>query len=88
MSSDVPAYPIFLAVYCNFQINCCAFSSDLKFMVTGSDDSVVKLWDVAENKVQHTLKGHSGRGICMTMGNEINKSHCLLEITKYYISNI
>eukprot|EP00795_Rhopilema_esculentum_P010669 gene10669-19418_t len=53
------------------EINCCAFSSDLKFMVTGSDDSVVKLWDVAENKVQHTLKGHSGpiKGCCFSPDN-------------------
>ncbi len=36
-----------------------AFSSDGRFIVSGSDDKSVKLWSVEQKKLLHTFEGHS-----------------------------
>src|SRR5262249_28597767 len=41
-------------------INRVAFSPDGKLLATTSDDSTIKLWDVAARKELSTLKGHAG----------------------------
>ncbi|HUG68926.1 MAG TPA: protein kinase [Pirellulaceae bacterium] len=40
-------------------VNCIAFSSNGKFIVTGSDDPTLKLWDARTGEQIHTLRGHS-----------------------------
>src|SRR5260370_41706567 len=39
-------------------INSIAFSPDSKFIVTGSSDKTVRIWDVARRKEMHVLRGH------------------------------
>ncbi len=34
-------------------------SPDGKYVASGSDDSMVKLWDIEEGRTAKTLKGHS-----------------------------
>ncbi len=50
-------YPDFLG-HKNF-ILCIAFSSDDKYLATGSDDNTIKLWSVASQKEINTLHRHS-----------------------------
>src|SRR5688572_1588110 len=39
-------------------INAIALSSDGRFLVSGSEDSTIKLWDLATGNVLRTLDGH------------------------------
>ena len=55
-----PFYCIVLGFLLYFKVNCCAFSGDLKYMVTGSDDATLKIWKVSESEILFTLKGHKG----------------------------
>ena len=40
---------------------CVNFSKDGKYLVTGGDDSTVKVWNVAEGKIIENFKGHFGK---------------------------
>ena len=40
-------------------VNSVAYSSDGRFVVTGSDDKTAKVWDVASGACVATLEGHS-----------------------------
>src|SRR5438552_12430957 len=39
-------------------VRCVAYSPDGRMLASGSDDSTIKLWDVATGKGRATLKGH------------------------------
>lgn len=43
------------------QINCIAFSQDGKFIVSGGNDKISKIWDVRTTKEIRTLAGNDGR---------------------------
>jgi len=43
-----------------FKITCFAFSPDGKFIVSGSMDNTLKLWDIQTGKEIRTLTGHKG----------------------------
>lgn len=43
-----------------FQVNCVAFSRDLEMMVTGSDDSLVRVFNATVNRLITSLSGHKG----------------------------
>ncbi len=38
-------------------VNCGLFTHDGKFLITGSQDTTIKVWDLKNNKVLHTIKG-------------------------------
>jgi WD40 repeat protein len=43
-----------------------AFSADSKTLAFGSEDGIIKLWDVVKNKELAALKGHTDRVSCLT----------------------
>ena len=43
-----------------FQVNCMAFSPDFEILVTGSDDEVVRVFNVVTGNMVIQLKGHTG----------------------------
>lgn len=44
----------------NDEVNCVAFSRDLEMMVTGSDDSIVRVFNATVNRLITSLSGHKG----------------------------
>src|SRR5262245_8356490 len=42
-------------------IQSAVFSNDGKFVISGSDDYTLKLWDVASGRLIRTMAGHSSR---------------------------
>jgi WD40 repeat protein len=52
---------IFVQLGHTHDINAFQFSSDVKYLVTGSDDLTVKLWDVASGMEVRTFRGHQTR---------------------------
>lgn len=49
----------FLEGHTGEYVRCVAFSSDGKTLASGSDDTTVKLWNVATGKEKATLRGHT-----------------------------
>eukprot|EP00794_Sanderia_malayensis_P015990 gene15990-17600_t len=47
------------------EVNCCSFSPDLKFIVTGSDDFTLKIWNINDSKIVSSLSGHAGHHSCI-----------------------
>ena len=52
---------IFVQLGHTHDINAFQFSPDVKYLVTGSDDLTVKLWDVASGMEVRTFRGHQTR---------------------------
>ena len=51
-------------ILCNWDrgsVSTVAFSPDGKYVVTGSDDLTVKLWDVASGREIRTFRGHAAK---------------------------
>ena len=45
----------------SMEINCVALSSNGKFIISGSNDHTIKLWDIFTGKEVQTFKGHKDR---------------------------
>lgn len=41
-------------------VYCLKFDLDSKYLISGSDDSNIKVWDVLTGKLLRTLRGHTG----------------------------
>jgi WD40 repeat protein len=48
------------------------FSNDNKFIISGSGDETLKLWDVQTGECLKTFKGHSGCVFSVSFSNDNN----------------
>lgn len=58
-SADTPSPEIYLQLGHSGPVNSVSYSPDGKFIVSGSDDNTVRIWDVATKKPIRTLAGHT-----------------------------
>ena len=42
------------------RVSSVALSADCEFIVSGSEDSTIKVWNIVERKEECTLSGHTG----------------------------
>jgi WD40 repeat protein len=49
-------------------VSCLVFSPDGKTLATGSEDSTIKLWDVAKGQELAILQGHTGKVLSLAFG--------------------
>ena len=49
-----------------------AWSSDSRYLCSGSDDKTVKLWDVNEGDAVKTLQGHTNYLMCVNFNPQSN----------------
>ena len=48
-------------------IKALSISPDGRFLVSGSSDNTIKVWDVAQRRVVHSLEGHSGQVLAVAV---------------------
>jgi len=79
-------YPIFILPFCLLQndVKCIAISPDGQWIVSGSDDHTVCIWDLCNATPECTLRGHKARvwsiDFCPT-GNYFasgSRDHCVV----------
>ncbi|KAG5971040.1 hypothetical protein E4U56_007120 [Claviceps arundinis] len=46
------------------------FSPDGRYLVTGSQDKLVRIWDIATQTIRHTLSGHEQDVICLDFARD------------------
>ena len=54
-------------------IRCCAFTKELSLLATGADDNTLRLWDLKDCDLLHTLRGHHASIKCVTFCSDDTK---------------
>ncbi|KRZ94020.1 Autophagy-related protein 16-1 [Trichinella sp. T8] len=63
---------------CNQAVTCADFDLNGSLVLAGSNDFATRIWSVADQRLRHSLTGHSGKVLCakfVTGGRVITGSH-------------
>jgi WD40 repeat protein len=52
------------------RVNTIAFSSDGRTLVSGSEDTTIKVWDVLSQREKSTLSGHEAKVSCLAFSDD------------------
>lgn len=53
-------------------INCLTFTPDSKYIISGSEDTTIKVWDIDQRKLLFTYYNHKSRIICLAVSPDNN----------------
>ncbi|OMJ67243.1 hypothetical protein SteCoe_35645 [Stentor coeruleus] len=51
------------------RLNCVAITSDNRYLLTGSNDTTVRIWDIQERRQESILSGHTDNVVCIKISN-------------------
>ncbi len=52
------------------QVNCVALNRDNKWLVSGSSDKTIKIWNTLNGKLERTLEGHDWKVLTLAISND------------------